>query len=73
MSADNPTKYIHNNRTFFTAYNFVGAAGAVIECEGDISPVLIWGANRCAAVLLSYGLIVFIVSRFIDMVQKPRI
>lgn len=58
---------------FFTAYNFVGAAGAVIECEGDISPVLIWGANRCAAVLLSYGLIVFIVSRIIDMFQKPRI
>lgn len=57
----------------FTAYNFVGAASAVIETEGDIHPVVIWGGTRCAAVLLAYGLFVFIVSRFIDMIQKPRI
>lgn len=57
----------------FTSYNFIGAAGAVIECNGDIHPAVVWGGIRCAAVLLSYGLIVFIVSRFVDMIQKPRI
>lgn len=57
----------------FSVSNFARAAGAVVECQGAISPVVVWGGIRCAAILISYGLIVFIISRIVDMIQKPRI
>jgi len=56
-----------------SAINFARAAEAVIACQSNISPAVVWAGIRCAAVLLSYGLIVFIVSRIVDMIQKPRI
>ena len=57
----------------FSAFNFARAAGAVIECKGEIHPSVVWGGIRCTAILLAYGLIIFIISRFVYMIQKPRI
>ena len=57
----------------FSAFNFARAAGVVIECNGEIHPSVVWGGIRCTAILLAYGLIIFIMSRFVYMIQKPRI
>ena len=38
------------------------AASAVIECNGEIAPGIIWAGVRSAAIIIIYGLIVYLVS-----------
>ena len=48
------------------------AADAVMKA-GDISPNLVWGGVKCLTIAPIYALIVYIVSLFIRIAQKPRI
>ena len=57
----------------FSAFNFARGAKTVLECNGEIHPAVIWGGIRCTAILLAYGLIIFIISRFVYMIQEPRL
>ena len=44
-----------------------------ITKAGDIHPVVIWGGLRVAVITPIYGLIIYLVSLFIRIIQKPRI
>ena len=41
---------------------WVRAASAVIECNGEIAPSIVWAGVRSAAIIIIYGLIVYLVS-----------
>lgn len=56
-----------------TLVRFSNAAGAVIQCNGEIHPCIIWGGVRCSCILLAYGFSVYLVSLILRMVIKPRI
>ena len=48
-------------------------AGAVIQELGDVSNNIIWGGVRIAFIPVVYGVIVYIISLVIRIIQKPRI
>jgi len=49
------------------------AADTVIQVNGEISPLLIWGGLKCHLTVLVYGLSVYLVSLIIRIVRKPRV
>lgn len=49
------------------------AAKAVLACDGNISPNLLWAGVKCLTIPLIYALIVYSVSLIIRIVQKPRV
>ena len=48
-------------------------AAATIHAAGDISTGLLWGGIRVALITALYGMVVYIVSLVIRIVQKPRL
>ena len=52
--------------------NFIRAAGVVMKA-GDISPLLVWGGIRTSLVPIVYGIIIYLVSLIIRIIQKPRL
>ena len=44
-----------------------------IAAAGDIHPAIVWGGMRIAVITPIYGLIIYLVSLFIRIIQKPRI
>ena len=57
----------------FVLIAWINATGAIIECNGNISPTILWQGARHAAINISYGLIVYSVSLVIRVIEKPRI
>lgn len=55
------------------ALSWYQAASAVVECQGAISPALLWGGLKCCIVTLCYGLIIYLTSLVIRLIRKPRI
>ena len=55
------------------ALGWYNASDALIQTNGDISPVLVWGGVKCHMITLIYGLFVYLVSLIIRIVRKPRI
>ncbi len=49
------------------------AASAVIKCNGDIHPNIIWAGIRYSCILIVYGLIVYLISLILRIMLKPRI
>ncbi len=54
--------------TFFGFYN----AFSVLEVAGDVSPSLISGGFRTTLIGIIYGILIFVISRIIKIVQSPR-
>ena len=52
--------------------NFYIAAGTIAKI-GDISQSVLWGALRVSLITPMYGLIIYLVSLVIRIIQKPRI
>jgi hypothetical protein len=57
----------------FVLIAWINATSAIIECNGNISPILLWNGARYAAINILYGLIVYFVSLVIRVIEKPRI
>ena len=61
------------------AFGFLGSfigvmqAADIIQTHGDIAPNIIWGGMKVALITCVYGLIIFIVSLILRIIQKPRI
>lgn len=55
------------------ALGWYHAADTVIQVNGEISPLLIWGGLKCHLTVLVYGLSVYLVSLIIRIVRKPRV
>lgn len=55
------------------ALGWYNASDALIQTNGDISPVLVWSGVICHMITLIYGLFVYLVSLIIRIVRKPRI
>ena len=55
------------------ALGWYNAADALVQTNGDISPVLVWSGIKCHLTALIYGLFVYLVSLIIRIVRKPRI
>ena len=55
------------------ALGWYHAADTVIQVNGEISPLLIWGGLKCHLTVLVYGLSVYLVSLIIRIVRKPRL
>ncbi len=51
---------------------FAQAANVVAEV-GEIGAVLIWGGLRVCAISLIYGLLIYVLSLILRIVQKPRL
>ena len=49
------------------------AAKAILACDGNISPNLLWAGLKNLSVIPIYALIVYSVSLIIRIVQKPRV
>ena len=56
----------------FTLIGFMQAA-QVIQENGDVSQYIIWGGVKIALIPVVYGIIVYIISLVIRIIQKPRI
>ena len=48
-------------------------AAESIQAAGDVSTGLLWGGIRVALITTLYGMVIYIVSLFIRIVQKPRL
>lgn len=55
------------------AFGWYNAADALVQTNGDVSPVLVWGGVKCHLTALIYGLFVYLVSLIIRIVRKPRL
>ncbi|MDR2036760.1 MAG: MotA/TolQ/ExbB proton channel family protein [Bacteroidales bacterium] len=44
-----------------------------IEAAGGISQVIVWAGLRVAVITAVYGLVIYMISLIIRMIQKPRI
>lgn len=55
--------------SFFSAFQMF----SVLQLVGDISPAVILGGLKCILIPSCYGLLVYLVSLVIRIVQKPRI
>lgn len=55
------------------AFSWYNAATTLEICEGNISPILLWGGIKCCLVTLMYGLIIYLFSLIIRIVRKPRL
>lgn len=53
----------------FGAYN----ATEAVQMTGDAAPALLAGGLKCCLIPIIYGLIVYVISLIIRVVQKPRI
>ena len=48
-------------------------AGGVIEKAGSISQGVVWGGLRVSFIPTVYGLLIYLISLIIRIIQKPRI
>lgn len=48
-------------------------AGAAIHAAGDVSTGLLWAGIRIALITTFYGMIIYMISLVIRIVQKPRL
>ena len=53
----------------------VGMFGAAesIQAAGDVSQGLLWGGIKVALITILYGMIIYLISLVIRIVQKPRL
>ena len=51
----------------------VSALDAVMQTNGDVMPIVFFGALRSMFITLSYALLIFLLSLVIRIVQKPRV
>ena len=64
---------------FALAFGFLGTilgvmqAADFIQANGDIAPNIIWGGVKVALIPTAYGIIVYLVSLILRIIQKPRI
>ncbi len=49
------------------------SAAESIEAAGDVSTGLIWGGIRIALISTLYGMVIYIASLVIRIIQKPRL
>ena len=48
-------------------------AAGVIQSVGDISPNVVWGGDKVMSIPIIYGIIVYLISLILRVIQKPRI
>ena len=51
----------------------VSSLDAVMQTNGDVMPIVFFGALRSMFITLSYALLIFLLSLVIRIVQKPRV
>ena len=57
---------------FSTLVGFM-QAGKDISAAGEILQGVLWGGVRCVLITAVYGLIIYMISLIIGIIQKPRI
>jgi len=45
----------------------------IIQCDGSISPVLLWHMALCTLIDVFYGIVIYLISLVLRIVNKPRI
>ncbi len=49
------------------------SAAESIQAAGDVSQGLLWGGIRVALITVLYGMVIYMISLVIRIVQKPRL
>ena len=51
---------------------WIRSISVIIQCNGEISPLLLWNGVASTLCVISYGLIIYIISLILRVMGKPR-
>lgn len=57
----------------FQAGSWIHAIDVILQCDGNISPILLWNGLLSTLIDISYGIVIYLISLVLRIVNKPRI